>query len=60
MIRRLLLTGVYSTIIIALTVLAVMGVNSELPWDWLNIAFQAFWVILWVIAIVLTVWDKLD
>lgn len=60
MLRKLLLTGVYSTLIIALTVLAVMGANNELPWKWLNITAQLFWVILWVSWIVITVWSKLD
>lgn len=60
MIKKILLTAVISVVIIALTVLAVIGANNELPWTWLNIAVQAFWLILWVTWIVLTVWNKLD
>ena len=60
MIKKILLTTIISTLIIALVVLGVMGANSELPWGWLNITVQVLWVLLFVTVVVLDVWDKLD
>lgn len=60
MAKKILLTVVFTLLIITFYTVSIMGFNSEFPWGWLNITIQAFWLTIFVAIIVLNVWNKLD
>ena len=60
MTKKILLTCVFTVLIITFITVSIMGFNNEFPWGWLNIAIQAIWLLIFMVIIGFDVWNKLD
>lgn len=60
MVKKILLTVVFTVLIITFITISVMGINNEFPCGWLNIVVQAFWLLIFMFVIGFDVWNKLD
>lgn len=60
MVKKFLLTAVFTVLIITFLTVSIMGFNNELPWGWLNITIQAIWLSIFILIIGFNVWNNLD
>lgn len=60
MAKKILLTVVFTVLIITFITVSIMGFNNKFPWEWLNITIQAFWLLIFIVIIGFDVWNKLD